>query len=93
MLATVPIHSQHLPEDLRMLDGSSLVSHLSVVCSIVRLTAGSCTEAQLELCVRCMAELVLQMVERVEVVRTLGLTPYPGAVWPVMGTALGQAAL
>ena len=72
VLATVPIHSQHLLGDLRMPDGMGLNAHMSVACGLL-VPGGSCTQAQLELCARCMAELVLQMVQRVEDVRACWL--------------------
>ena len=66
MLTAVSPELLHIPMDLRVLDGSHLLAHLNLVWGTLELPGGSCTQEALELCVRCISELVPQMVQQVE---------------------------
>lgn len=64
VLMTVTIKYEHPSGDLRMLDGSSLSTHLWLVRGMLALGGASCTQKQLMLSVRCVAKMILHTAPR-----------------------------
>lgn len=71
MLLTVSEFPLHDPGAVLVLDGSCLRSHLSVMSAMLHLSGVGCTRKELVRGVRCLAEVLLQLVSRLDEVRAL----------------------
>ena len=101
----VSVHALQFREDLRKTDGGDIATHMETVNTVLEVPGISFTEEQLELSVRCAAEVLLQLAPQVEEVRArqcrfvlvwrsmlAGLFRCGGACWHMKGAALIRPA-
>lgn len=73
MLLTVDVQSLHSPSDLRLLDGSCLAAHLTLLVLVLDSPGVHCTQQELEPCMCCAAEVLRQTALRLLEVRRRAL--------------------